>query len=82
MLILEHCAMMFIYVIAVYVSSDPGTYMVRTRFTFKIGCDISGINVVLTLGPLSYSSTGRFKDLLIITSPHPLFCFKNISHLD
>jgi hypothetical protein len=32
--------MMFIYVIAVYVSSDPGTYMVRIRFTFKTGCDI------------------------------------------
>jgi hypothetical protein len=31
---------MFIYVTAVYVSSDPGTYMVRTRFTFKTGCDI------------------------------------------
>jgi hypothetical protein len=27
--------MMFIYVIAVYVSSDPGTYMVRIRFTFQ-----------------------------------------------
>jgi hypothetical protein len=39
MLIFEHCAMMFIYVIAVYVSSDPGTYMVRIRFTFKTGCD-------------------------------------------
>jgi hypothetical protein len=23
------------YVIAVYVSSDPGTYMVRSRFTFQ-----------------------------------------------
>jgi hypothetical protein len=22
-----------------YVSSDPGTYMVRFRFTFKTGCD-------------------------------------------
>jgi hypothetical protein len=27
--------MMFIYVIAVYVSSDPGTYMVHIRFTFQ-----------------------------------------------
>jgi hypothetical protein len=27
--------MMFIYVIAVYVSSDPGTYIVRIRFTFQ-----------------------------------------------
>jgi hypothetical protein len=26
--------MMFIYVIAVYVSSDPGTYIVRIRFAF------------------------------------------------
>jgi hypothetical protein len=26
--------MMSNYVIAVYVSSDPGTYMVRIRFTF------------------------------------------------
>jgi hypothetical protein len=27
--------MIFIYVIAVYVSSDPGTYIVRIRFTFQ-----------------------------------------------
>jgi hypothetical protein len=27
--------MMFIYVIAVYVSSDPGTYIVRIRFAFQ-----------------------------------------------
>ena len=26
--------MMFIYVIAVYVNSDPGTYIVRIRFAF------------------------------------------------
>ena len=26
--------MMFIYVIVVYVSSDPGTYIVRIRFAF------------------------------------------------
>jgi hypothetical protein len=26
--------MMFIYVIAVYVNSDPGTYIVRIRFVF------------------------------------------------
>jgi hypothetical protein len=39
MLLFEHCAMMFIYVITVYVSSDPGTYIVRIRFTFKTGCD-------------------------------------------
>jgi hypothetical protein len=31
--------MMFIYVIVVYVSSDPGTYIVRIRFAFKTGCD-------------------------------------------
>jgi hypothetical protein len=31
--------MMFIYVIAVYVSSDPGTYIVRIRFAFRTGCD-------------------------------------------
>jgi hypothetical protein len=42
------------YVIVVYVSSDPGTYMVRIRFTFKkIGCDISGIKALLTVGPLT-----------------------------
>jgi hypothetical protein len=29
--------MMFIYVIAVYVSSDPGTYIVHIRFAFKTG---------------------------------------------
>jgi hypothetical protein len=34
--------MMFIYVIAVYVSSDPGTYIVRIRFTSKTGCDSGG----------------------------------------
>jgi hypothetical protein len=27
--------MMSNYIIAVYVSSDPGTYMVRIRFTFQ-----------------------------------------------
>jgi hypothetical protein len=32
--------MIFIYVIAVYVSSDPGTYIVRIRFAFKTGCDM------------------------------------------
>jgi hypothetical protein len=45
--------MMFIYVIAVYVSPDPGTYIVRIRFAFKAGCDISGIKAVLTVGPLT-----------------------------
>jgi hypothetical protein len=34
MLLFEYYTMVFIYVIAVYVSSDPGTYMVRIRFTF------------------------------------------------
>jgi hypothetical protein len=34
MLLFEHYAMMFIYVIAVYVNSDPGTYIVRIRFAF------------------------------------------------
>jgi hypothetical protein len=31
----EHCDMMSNYVIVVYVSSDPGTYMVRIRFAFQ-----------------------------------------------
>jgi hypothetical protein len=31
--------MMFIYVIAVYVSSDPGTYIVHIRLPSKTGCD-------------------------------------------
>ena len=53
MLLIEHCAMTFIYVIAVYVSSDPGTYIVRIRFAFQTGCDISGIKAVLTVGPLT-----------------------------
>jgi hypothetical protein len=35
MLLFEHCATMFIYVIAVYVSSDPDTYIVRIRFDFQ-----------------------------------------------
>jgi hypothetical protein len=34
MLLFEHCAMMFIYVIVVYVNSDPVTYIVRIRFAF------------------------------------------------
>ena len=29
--------------------------MVRIRFTFKTGCDISGIKAVLTVGPLTKS---------------------------
>jgi hypothetical protein len=33
MLLIEHCAMI-IYVIAVYVNSEPGTYIVRIRFAF------------------------------------------------
>jgi hypothetical protein len=33
MLLFEQCALMFIYVTAVYVSSNPGTYIVRIRFT-------------------------------------------------
>jgi hypothetical protein len=31
--------MMSNYVIVVYVSFDPGTYMVRIRFPSKTGCD-------------------------------------------
>jgi hypothetical protein len=31
----KHCVMMSNYVIVVYVSSDPGTYMVRIRFAFQ-----------------------------------------------
>jgi hypothetical protein len=38
--------MMSNYVIAVYVSSDPSIYMVRIRFTFQTGCDISGIKAL------------------------------------
>jgi hypothetical protein len=34
MLLFEHYAMMFIYVIVVYVNSDPGTYMIHIRFAF------------------------------------------------
>jgi hypothetical protein len=34
MLLFEHCAMMFIYVIVVHVSSNPDMYMVRIRFVF------------------------------------------------
>ena len=49
--------------------------LTRTWFAFglpsKSGCDISGIKALLTVGLLTYSSIGRFKDLLIITSPHP-----------
>jgi hypothetical protein len=35
MLLFEHYAMVFIYVIAVYVNFDPGTYIVRIRFAFQ-----------------------------------------------
>jgi hypothetical protein len=45
--------MMSNYVIIVSVSSDPGTYMVRIQFTFKTGCDISGIRALLTIGLLT-----------------------------
>jgi hypothetical protein len=34
MLLFEHCVMMFIYIIVVYVSSDPITYMVLISFAF------------------------------------------------
>jgi hypothetical protein len=37
--------MMSNYVIAVYVSSDPGMS--------KTGCDINGIKALLTVGPLT-----------------------------
>jgi hypothetical protein len=55
--------------------------LARTWFTFglpsKTGCDISEMKALLTIGPLTLSSIGRFNDLLIIiTSPHPWFCFK------
>jgi hypothetical protein len=54
--------------------------LARTWFAFglpsKTGCDISGIKAVLTVGPLAWSSIGRFKNLLTITSPHPWFYFK------
>jgi hypothetical protein len=35
MLLFEHYVIMFIYVIVVYVSSNPNTYMVRIRFAFS-----------------------------------------------
>jgi hypothetical protein len=38
--------MMSNYASSVYVSSDPSTYMVHIRFTFKTGCDISGIKAL------------------------------------
>jgi hypothetical protein len=34
MLLSEYCTMMFIYIIVVYVSSDPNMYMLRIRFAF------------------------------------------------
>jgi hypothetical protein len=50
MLLYEHYAMMFIYVIIVYVGSDPSMYMVRIQFAFKTGvthglCEL-GLQVV------------------------------------
>jgi hypothetical protein len=44
MTLFEQCALMFIYVTAVYVSSDPGTYIVRIRLPSKTGCDRSPIS--------------------------------------
>jgi hypothetical protein len=34
MLVIEHYVMMSIYVIVVYMNSNPSTYMVHIRFTF------------------------------------------------
>jgi hypothetical protein len=45
--------MMSNYVIDVYVSSDPGTYMVLIRLPSKTGYDISGIKALLTVGSLT-----------------------------
>jgi hypothetical protein len=45
--------MMSNHVIVVYVSSDPSMYMIRIRFSFQTGCDISGIKALLTVGPLT-----------------------------
>jgi hypothetical protein len=45
--------MMSNYVIAVYVSSDPVTYMVPFGLPSKTGCDISGIKALLTIGLLT-----------------------------
>jgi hypothetical protein len=45
--------MMSNYVSTVYVSSDPGTYMVHIGLPSKTGCDISGIKSRLTVGPLT-----------------------------
>jgi hypothetical protein len=50
MLLFEHCAMMFIFVIAMYVSSDPGTYIVRIRFAFqKPGVTLSTLSLSQTI---------------------------------
>jgi hypothetical protein len=42
------------YVIVVYVSSDPGTYMVRIQLPSKTGCD----NVSLLRGSIAISWSG------------------------
>jgi hypothetical protein len=44
--------MMSNYVIAVYVSSDPGTYRVRIQFTFQTGCDRCVLVSPLVVVPL------------------------------
>jgi hypothetical protein len=46
--------MMFIYVITVYVSSDPGTHIVRIRFTFQ--------NRMWQEGPTTKSTKGSPND--------------------
>jgi hypothetical protein len=52
--------MMSNYVIAVYVSSDPGTYMVRMRFTFKTRCDtLSSPNT-----PFPFQSKTNYRNIL------------------
>jgi hypothetical protein len=45
--------MMSNYVIAVYVSSDPGTTWFAFGLPSKTWCDISGIKAKLTVGPLT-----------------------------
>jgi hypothetical protein len=56
--------MMFIYVIAVYVSSDPGTYIVRIRFASKTGCD----------SPSLYRRSGGLLTPRPISNPKGLKC--------
>jgi hypothetical protein len=67
--------MMSNYVIVVYVSSNPGTYMVRIRFAFKIGCDKCFMAKVIKIVTLMSKVT------MIVLIVLLLSILRNVAHL-